>query len=54
MYMDSVVVASLITVGVTFAILGYLGYYGYRHLRQEEEKVAPVKAEVKRQDKPRA
>jgi hypothetical protein len=54
MYMDGVVLASLITVGVTFAILGYLGYYGYRHLRQEEEKVALVKAEAKRPDKPRA
>ncbi len=54
MYMDDVVLASLITVGVTFAILGYLGYYGYRHLRQEEEKVALVKAEAKRPDKPSA
>lgn len=40
MYLDSVVLASLLTIATLLAILVYLTYYGYRHLRDEEEKVA--------------
>ena len=45
MYLDGVVLASLVTIATLLAILVYLTYYGYRHLRDEEEKAALAKVE---------
>lgn len=40
MYLDGVVVASLVTVAMVLVIFLYLGYYGYHRLREEEQKAA--------------
>lgn len=38
MYLDVYVVSGLVIVGLTCAILGYVGYYGYRHIKEDSEK----------------
>jgi len=38
MYMDEYVLSGLIIVGVTCAIVGYLGYYGFRHIKEDMKK----------------
>jgi hypothetical protein len=38
MYLDDVVVVSLVTVGIVLAIMGYMGYYAYRHIQMDAAK----------------
>jgi hypothetical protein len=35
MYLDHVVIGSLVTVGVVLGIMGYMGYYAYRHIQMD-------------------
>ncbi len=35
MYLDSVIVASIITIVVVCVILGYMGLYAYRHIKND-------------------
>lgn len=52
MYLDGVVIAGLVTVVGVMLSLVYLGYYGYRRLRHEEEKMA-LKVQAGQAEKPR-
>jgi high-affinity Fe2+/Pb2+ permease len=52
MVLDGVVLASLLTIATLLAILVYLVYYGYRHLREDEEKAAATKEENPGQGQP--
>lgn len=38
MYLDSYVISSLIIVALTCVVVGYLGYFAWRHIRQDIEK----------------
>jgi hypothetical protein len=51
MYVDSVVVAGIITVVAVLMSLVVLAYYGYRRLREEEKRA--LKVEVRSAEKPR-
>jgi hypothetical protein len=48
MYIDGVVVAGLVTVIAMITMLGCVGYYGYRHIRQD---VARNRAEEREEKK---
>ena len=38
MYIDSYVVSGLVIVALTCVVLGYVGYYGYRHIKEDMAK----------------
>ncbi len=38
MYVDSYVVSGLVIVALTCVVFGYVGYYGYRHIKDEISK----------------
>ena len=38
MYLDSVIIASVITVVAVCGILGYMGVYAYKHIRADIQK----------------
>lgn len=38
MYMDSYVLSGLVIVALTCVVLGYVGYYGYRHIKEDIAK----------------
>lgn len=38
MYLDSYVISSLVIVALTCVVVGYLAYYGWRHIKQDMEK----------------
>ncbi len=35
MYIDSYVASGLVIVGLTCVVIGYVGYYAYRHIKQD-------------------
>ncbi|ACE83525.1 hypothetical protein [Cellvibrio japonicus] len=35
MYLDSVVLLSLVIVALTFAMITYVGFYAYKHIKAE-------------------
>lgn len=38
MYMDTYVVSGIAIIVLTCVVLGYVGYYGYRHIKQDIKK----------------
>lgn len=38
MYLDTTVVAGLIIVTLTCAVIGYVGYFGYRKIKEDSLK----------------
>ncbi len=38
MYMDSYVASGIIIVALTCVVFGYVGYYGYRHIKDDIAK----------------
>lgn len=38
MYMDDSIFASLIIIGATCIIVGYMGYFAYRHIKEDIKK----------------
>ncbi len=40
MYVDGVIVFGLVIVVLTCAVVGYVGRYAYRHIKQDTEEAA--------------
>jgi len=38
MYMDSIVVFGLVIVAATCVVVGYVGYFAYRHIKEDVAK----------------
>lgn len=38
MYLDSYVISSLIIILLTIVVVVYIGWFGYRHIRQDMKK----------------
>ncbi|MBR9912144.1 MAG: hypothetical protein GYB33_17520 [Gammaproteobacteria bacterium] len=43
MYVDGYVISGLLIVALTCGLLGYAGWFGYRHIKRDAAKATPKK-----------